>query len=45
MDWVDRGEIYAGDWKEDLPHGEGEYIWDNSKVNIHRGGGEIICKA
>lgn len=32
MEWIDRGEVYAGDWKDDVPHGEGEYVWDNSKV-------------
>ena len=27
MTWASIDETYLGDWKNDLPHGEGEHIW------------------
>ena len=30
--WVTKGDMYEGDWKDDMMHGKGLYIFSNGKV-------------
>ena len=34
INWVNSHEKYTGEWKQDLPHGYGEYFWYENKTEF-----------
>lgn len=34
MNWITVDEVYLGDWINDKPHGLGEHIWGNLKLDF-----------
>ena len=32
MNWYDRGEVYTGEWRNNLPNGVGTHTWLDKKT-------------
>ncbi|ETO28673.1 hypothetical protein RFI_08461 [Reticulomyxa filosa] len=44
MAWRTANQLYEGDWKNDVPHGQGKYYFGNDGVNVIEGNSINISK-
>lgn len=34
MNWVTKGQVYNGEWSDDLPNGLGEHVWQQGLPSL-----------